>query len=113
MSAKIDGSAFRAGGGTDPPLGVNAMKLRISRSLAVAAVAVVSILGGAQTLAQNAYITNALDNTVSVIDTTTNTVTATFPVGAGPSGVAVTSDGSKVYVTNGGSNTVSVIDTAT
>ena len=39
-------------------------------------------------------------NTVSVIDTATNTVTATIPVGAGPLGVAVTPDGSKVYVAN-------------
>jgi YVTN family beta-propeller protein len=31
-----------------------------------------------------AYITNAVGGTVSVIDTATNTVTATVPVGAGP-----------------------------
>ena len=39
-----------------------------------------------------------LDNTVSVIDTATNTVTATVPVGSYPIGVAVTPDGTKVYV---------------
>jgi DNA-binding beta-propeller fold protein YncE len=43
-----------------------------------------------------------------VIDTATNTVIATAPVGTGPQGVAVTPDGSKVYVTNTGDNTVSV-----
>jgi len=60
------------------------------------------------------YVTNGAPlNTVSVIDTATNTVSATIPVGADPSGVAVTPDGSKVYVGNFGSNTVSVIDTAT
>jgi len=39
-------------------------------------------------------------NTVSVINTATNTVTATIPVGINsfPSGVAVTPNGSKVYV---------------
>jgi YVTN family beta-propeller protein len=68
-------------------------------------------------LAQNAYITNFGDNTVSVIDTTTNTVVATIPVGRTPTGVAVTPDGSKVYVTNqdfsmGPAGTVSVISTA-
>ena len=60
-----------------------------------------------------AYITNDGDNTVSVIDTATNTVTATVNVGSGPVGVAVTPDGTKVYVANGGSNNVSVIDTVT
>ena len=39
-------------------------------------------------------------NTVSVIDTATNTVIATIPVGSSPFGVAVTPDGSKVYVAN-------------
>ncbi|AKB19431.1 disaggregatase related repeat-containing protein [Methanosarcina sp. WWM596] len=60
-----------------------------------------------------AYITDSDDDKVSVIDTTTNTVTATVDVGDRPLGVTVTPDGSNVYVTNYGSNTVSVIDTAT
>ena len=52
-------------------------------------------------MAQNAYITNPGDNTVSVIDTATNTVVGSpIPVGSFPFGVAVTPDGSKVYVTN-------------
>src|SRR5689334_17725437 len=58
-----------------------------------------------------AYITNASSNTVSVIDTATNLVIATIPVGVGPGGVAVHPDGSRVYVTHGASNTLSVIDT--
>jgi YVTN family beta-propeller protein len=48
-----------------------------------------------------------------VIDTATNTVTATVNVGVGPYGVAVNPDGTKVYVANLMSNNVSVIDTAT
>jgi YVTN family beta-propeller protein len=60
-----------------------------------------------------AYITNINDNTVSVIDTASNTVTATVPVGNGPNGVAVTPDGAQVYVANVFDDTVSVIDTAT
>ncbi len=64
--------------------------------------------------AQNAYITNSGDNTVSVIDTATNNVVGTpIPVGSGPEGVAATPDGAKVYIANSGDNTVSVIDTAT
>jgi YVTN family beta-propeller protein len=49
-----------------------------------------------------------------VIDTATNTVTATISVGEEPIGVAVSPDGSRVYVTNqAGFSTASVIDTAT
>ncbi len=60
------------------------------------------------------YVTSDLSNTVSVIDTATNTVIGSpIPVGVSPTGVAVTPDGSKVYVANELDNTVSVIDTAT
>jgi len=52
-------------------------------------------------------------DSVSVIETVTNAVIATVPVGFSPFGVAVTPDGSKVYVANSSSNTVSVIDTVT
>ena len=59
-----------------------------------------------------AYVTNG--DTVSVIDTATNTVVATIqlPVGTGPLCVAVTPDGKHAYVTNLFSKSVSVIDTA-
>jgi YVTN family beta-propeller protein len=89
------------------------MNLRIS--VLIAAVAFAGIFGSAQSLAQNAYITNGDSNSVSVIDTATNTVTATIAAGfSQPLGVAVTSDGSKVYVGNASSPfSVSVIDTAT
>jgi YVTN family beta-propeller protein len=59
------------------------------------------------------YVANDDANTVSVIATATNTVSATIPVGSGPDGVAVTPDGSKVYVANANSNNVSVIATTT
>ena len=71
------------------------------------------LLAPASTRAQNAYITDLGASAVSVIDTATDTVSATIPVGLGPFGVAVSPDGSKVYITNQNSNTVSVIDTAT
>ena len=48
-----------------------------------------------------------------MIDTATNTVIATVPVGDYPVGVAVTPDGTRAYVTNCDADTVSVIDTAT
>ena len=47
-----------------------------------------------------------------MIDTATNTVVATVPVGSFPFGIAITPDGTTAYVVNNGSNTVSVIDTA-
>jgi YVTN family beta-propeller protein len=59
-----------------------------------------------------AYVTNSNSGDVSVIDTATQTVVATVPVGAAPRGVAVTPDGAFAYVANFGSGSVSVIDTA-
>jgi YVTN family beta-propeller protein len=47
----------------------------------------------AQTLA---YVTNSYGNSVTVVDTSTNTVTAIIPVGPGPAGIAVTPDGAFV-----------------
>jgi YVTN family beta-propeller protein len=58
-----------------------------------------------------AYVANFRSNTVSVIDTASNTVTATVRVGTNPFAVAITPDGIRAYVTNFGDNTVSVIDT--
>lgn len=59
------------------------------------------------------YIVNKGNNTVSVINTTTNTVIATIPVGASPDQVTILPDGTFAYVTNQVDNTVSVIDIAT
>src|SRR5262249_57232572 len=78
------------------------------------AVSLACLFAPASARAQNAYITNSGDNTVSVIDTATNTVVGSpITVGIEPWGVAVTPDGSKVYVTDLPSHHVSVIDTAT
>jgi YVTN family beta-propeller protein len=93
-------------------VGEVAMKLRICGLIATFAIA--GLLGSAQSLAQNAYITNFSGNSVSVIATATNAVTKiTDPSFNGPDGVAVTPDGSKVYVTNNSGNSVSVIATVT
>jgi YVTN family beta-propeller protein len=59
------------------------------------------------------YVTNVLSNTVSVINSATNTVIATIPVGNSPQLIALSPDGTRAYVANGNSNTVSVINTAT
>src|SRR5258707_548208 len=68
------------------------MKLCICRLFVIAAF-VSCFLGSAQTLAQKAYITQPDLDTVSVIATATNMVTATIVVGIVPAGVAVTPDG--------------------
>lgn len=56
-----------------------------------------------------AYVLNG--NNVSVIDTSTNTVTASIPVGNGPIGVVFSPDATRAYVTNELDDTISVIDT--
>src|SRR5438132_1152348 len=65
-----------------------------------------------------AYVTHSAlsgtsANSVSVIETATNTVVATVSVGAVPVGVVVTPNGAFAYVTNSNANTVSMIETAT
>jgi YVTN family beta-propeller protein len=54
-----------------------------------------------------------LGTTVSVIDTVTNSVAATLPVGREPSSIAITPDGRTAYVANTFDSTISVIDVAT
>jgi YVTN family beta-propeller protein len=60
-----------------------------------------------------AYVSNATSNNVSVIDTATNLVDATVPVGQLPIGLAATPDGSRVYVAALNGGRVDVIDTTT
>ena len=68
---------------------------------------------------QVAYVTNAEDDSISVMSLNTSTpestvVTNTIEnVGDSPVGLAFTPDGTKAYVVNGYENTVRVIDTAT
>jgi len=61
---------------------------------------------------RTAYVANAGDGTVSVIDEATRTVTATIPVGHRPVAVAVDPATRTAYVANAGDGTVSVIDEA-
>ncbi|MFG2795015.1 putative Ig domain-containing protein [Streptomyces sp. NPDC048419] len=59
----------------------------------------------------SAYVANSSSNSVSVVDTNSNTAPATIDVGSRPINAAVSPDGTHAYVTNAGSKTVSVIDT--
>jgi YVTN family beta-propeller protein len=57
-----------------------------------------------------AYVTNGGSDSISVIDTATDTVTDTIPVGDGPSALAVTPDGKWLYVMVAG-GVLQVVDT--
>ena len=57
-----------------------------------------------------AYVACYKSNTVNVVNTATNAVVATIPVGENPFAVAVSPNNNLVYVANTDSNSISVID---
>lgn len=59
-----------------------------------------------------AYIVNFLENSVSVVDAASDTVTGTVPVGIHPCRIALSADGRRALVVNNRDDSVSVIDTA-
>lgn len=69
--------------------------------------------GGSKMYVANQGSDNNPDNTVSVIDTKTQTVIDTVVTGKGAHGVVASSDGGFVFITNTKDNTVSAIDTST
>ena len=77
---------------------------RVLRILAVPVLVLMGLSGSTQiACAQGrAYIANFGSDTVSVIDTPSNTVVATVNVGTQPYAVAVTPDGKQAYVANCG-----------
>jgi YVTN family beta-propeller protein len=93
------------------------MKDKIKFSAILASFIMIIMLVSIAGAAPFGYVPNFGNNTVSIIDTATNTVTATVPVGLNPYAVAINPTGTRVYVTNYGDDvvlgTVSVIDTAT
>ena len=58
------------------------------------------------------YTVNNQSNTVTVIDTATNRVTAQIPTGKAPTSISVLPNGKQAYVTNEGDGTVDVLDIA-
>ena len=88
-------------------------KLFLRSAIQVVMFGLLLCFGAGAALAQTrAYVANAQDNSVSVIDTATNSVIATVAVGLGPAAVALTPDGRFAYVANQLGNTVSVISAA-
>src|ERR1700720_2937330 len=88
LAANFLGSQWTPG----PGPGVITMPIRGRARWAALTLALALLLAGAAN-AQNAYITNTADNTVSVIDTATNKVVGDpILVGTKPADVAVTPD---------------------
>ena len=100
------------GHGTSPPVRRAGVAVAALTLLASTLALAVGASSAAAVVATRAYVTNSFHDTVSVVDTATNTVVATVAVGDNPTGVAVSPHGSRVYVTNATDDTVSVIDTA-
>ena len=59
------------------------------------------------------YVSTGRGDGVAVIDSATNSLVTTIPVGKRAWGIAVSPDGSKLYTANGASNDVSVVDLKT
>jgi YVTN family beta-propeller protein len=59
------------------------------------------------------YVSNNSGDSLTVINTATNTVVGSIAVGNGPVGVTLSPDGTRAYVANQASHTVTVINTAT
>jgi len=60
-----------------------------------------------------AYLPNAVDGTVTIINTDTDTVDKTVTVGTTPVDLIVDANGGNIYVVNQGSNSVSILDAGT
>ncbi|HVQ57742.1 MAG TPA: PKD domain-containing protein [Solirubrobacterales bacterium] len=88
-----------------------AARLVLAASLALLAVALLAPAA----LAREVYVANTEANSVSVIDTATNRVTATIPTGpfSGPYTLAISPDGRTVYAANLDGNSVIAIGTQT
>jgi YVTN family beta-propeller protein len=58
------------------------------------------------------YVSNALANTISIIDPSTNTVIDTIPGGGEPFGIVFSPDGARAFVADFAMGAISVIDTS-
>lgn len=85
--------------------------MNFKRSLT--ALAVGSLLASSALYAETAYVSNEKDDTISIIDLDTMTVTDTIDVGERPRGIILSKDNSKLYICASDSDTVQVMDLAT
>ena len=81
--------------------------------LAASSVTAMALAWGAA--ARNLYVTHYNSHTVSVVDSASNQVVNTIPIGpeTGPYTLAISPDGKTAYSVNYTSGSVSAIDTAT
>ena len=78
---------------------------------ALVALAALSVAGSqAASAAPIAYASNEGSGSVSVIDTATDKVTATFNVGGKPRGIALAPDGKRLYLSDQDNNSVLIVD---
>lgn len=88
------------------------MRTRLPFWFAASGFTCLTLLTGPVDAAPLAYITNSHDNTVSVLDAATNTLTGkAIAVGARPIGIVVNPSGTRAYVANDDDRSLSVIDT--
>jgi len=81
--------------------------------LSFKSVALFALLASATPAAAHTlYISNEKDNTISVIDTVTDEVIKSIPVGQRPRGITLSKDHKKLYICASDSNTVQVMDVA-
>jgi YVTN family beta-propeller protein len=60
-----------------------------------------------------AYVSNEGSASVSVIDTASDKIAATFKVGTKPRGIALSTDGKRLYISDQSSNSLLAIDAVT
>jgi RHS repeat-associated protein len=106
--ATWDYAGKTAAGGAPLPPAPTALMSFTPASIATGASSLLSVTLNPKLL----YVANYSDNTVSVVNSATNTLLATIPVGTNPYFAAANPGGSRVYVSNISSNNVSVLDTA-
>lgn len=68
---------------------------------------------GMKLLQNNLYIANSLGNNITIINTLTNAVIFSIPVGIGPERIVSTPNGEKLLISNTTDNTISVINFST
>ena len=105
----------RPGAGKRQPLNLRSLTVAVGTGLLLAAgLLSTSACGAGPTIPDRfIYVTNQLDNTLSVIDGSAYKVVATVPAGAFPAGVAASPDGRHAYIAQGGDDAVAVFDTST
>ncbi len=64
-------------------------------------------------MAETAYVSNELDDTIAVVSGADGRLVATIPVGRRPRGLALSADARLLYVALGDDNGIAVVDTAT